>query len=144
MNWPNFFRSPDRPAPEIFFSFWLERYRTDELQQQDLSGPDPFRRAGALFSAAQRGLVPRNRMQEIALNGTWPEKFALHYLFTVPDASSRQEHLCWLQPQENIVAAGEMVPLSASHQEHIEQLRQMVGNGQARNASDDRNALAAS
>ncbi len=44
-------------------------------------------------------------MQEISLNGTWPEKLALHYLFTVPDANSRQEHLCWLQPQENIVAA---------------------------------------
>jgi len=50
-------------------------------------------------------LIPRNRLQEIALNGTWPEKLALHYLFTVPDANSRQEHLCWLQPQENIVAA---------------------------------------
>jgi hypothetical protein len=37
-----------------------------------------------------------------------------------------------------------MVPLSASHQEHIEQLRTMVTNGQARNASDDRNALASS
>ncbi len=44
-------------------------------------------------------------MQEISLNGTWPEKLALHYLFTVPDASSRQEHVCWLQPQKNIVAA---------------------------------------
>ena len=101
----------------------MERYRTDELLQQDLSSPDPFRRAGALFSGAQRGSIPRNRMQEISLNGTWPEKLALHYLFTVPDASSRQEHVCWLQPQDNIVAAGEMVPLSASHQEHIEQLR---------------------
>ena len=44
-------------------------------------------------------------MQEISLNGTWPEKLALQYLFTVPDAGSRQEHVCWLQPQDNIVAA---------------------------------------
>ena len=44
-------------------------------------------------------------MQEISLNGTWPEKLALHYHFTVPDASSRQEHVSWLQPQDNIVAA---------------------------------------
>ena len=137
-------RPPRLPGTRDIFSFWTQRHRSDELLQQDLSSPDPFRRAGALFSAAQRGLVPRNRMQEISLNGTWPEKLALQYLFTVPDASSRQEHVCWLQPQENIVAAGEMVPLSASHQEHIEQLRTMVGNGQARNASDDRNALAAS
>ena len=93
------------PGTREIFSFWTERYRTDELLQQYLSSPDPFRRAGVLFSAAQRGLVPRSRMQEISLNGTWPEKFALQYLFTVPDASSRQEHLCWLQPQENIVAA---------------------------------------
>jgi len=93
------------PGTRDIFSFWTERYRSDELLQQDLSSPDPFRRAGALFAGAQRGLIPRNRMQEIALNGTWPEKLALHYLFTVPDANSRQEHLCWLQPQENIVAA---------------------------------------
>ncbi len=93
------------PGTRDIFSFWSERNRTDEMLQQDLSSPDPFMRAGALFSAAQRGLVPRNRMQEISLNGTWPEKLALQYLFTVPDASSRQEHVCWLQPQENIVAA---------------------------------------
>jgi len=93
------------PGTRDIFSFWTQRYRSDELLQQDLSSPDPFMRAGALFSAAQRGLVPRNRMQEISLNGTWPEKLALQYLFTVPDASSRQEHVCWLQPQENIVAA---------------------------------------
>ena len=93
------------PGTRDIFSFWTERYRTDELLQQDLSSPDPFRRAGALFSGAQRGLISRSRMQEISLNGTWPEKLALHYLFTVPDASSRQEHVCWLQPQDNIVAA---------------------------------------
>jgi len=93
------------PGTRDIFSFWMERYRSDELQQQDLASPDPFRRAGALFSGAQRGLVPRNRMQEISLNGTWPEKLALHYLFTVPEAGSRQEHVSWLQPQDNIVAA---------------------------------------
>jgi len=49
-----------------------------------------------------------------------------------------------LETEDLLNAAGEMVPLSASHQEHIEQLRMMVGNGQARNASDDRNALVAS
>jgi ATP-dependent 26S proteasome regulatory subunit len=49
-----------------------------------------------------------------------------------------------LETEDLLNAAGEMVPLSASHQEHIEQLRMMVGNGQARNASDDRNALTAS
>ena len=86
-------------------SFWMERHRSDELQQPDLSSPDPFRRAGALFSGAQRGLIPRSRMQELSLNGTWPEKLALQYLFTVPDANSRQEHVSWLQPQDNIVAA---------------------------------------
>ena len=93
------------PGTRDIFSFWTERYRTDELLQQDLASPDPFRRAGALFSGAQRGVIPRNRLQEISLNGTWPEKLALQYLFTVPDASSRQEHVCWLQPQNNIVAA---------------------------------------
>jgi SpoVK/Ycf46/Vps4 family AAA+-type ATPase len=49
-----------------------------------------------------------------------------------------------LETEDLLNAAAEMVPLSASHQEHIEQLRMMVGNGQARNASDDRNALTAS
>ncbi len=98
-------RSSAPPGTREIFSFWTERYRSYELLQQDLSSPDPFRRAGALFSAAQRGVVPRNRLQEISLNGTWPEKLAQHYLFTVPDASSREEHVCWLRPQENIVAA---------------------------------------
>ena len=98
-------RPPRLPGTRDIFFFWTERYRTDELLQQDLSSPDPFRRAGALFSAAQRGVITRNRMQEISLNGTWPEKLALQYLFTVPDANSRQEHVCWLQPQDNIVAA---------------------------------------
>jgi hypothetical protein len=93
------------PGTRDISSFWTERYYSDELLQQDLESPDPFRRAGALFAGAQRGSVPRSRMQELSLNGTWPEKFALHYLFTVPDANSRQEHVSWLQPQENIVAA---------------------------------------
>ncbi|NTW57537.1 MAG: hypothetical protein HGB20_10955 [Chlorobiaceae bacterium] len=98
-------RSSAPPGTRDIFSFWTERYRSDELLQQDLSSPDPFRRAGALFSGAQRGLIPRSRMQEISLNGTWPEKLALYYHFTVPDANSRQEHVCWLRPQDNIVAA---------------------------------------
>ena len=98
-------RSFAPPGTRDIFSFWTERYQSDELLQQDLSSPDPFRRAGALFAGAQQGLIPRNRLQEISLNGTWPEKLALHYLFTVPDANSRQEHVSWLQPQENIVAA---------------------------------------
>ena len=98
-------RPPRLPGTRDIFSFWTERYRSGESLQQDLSSPDPFKRAGVLFSAAQRGLVPRNRKQELSLNGTWPEKLALQYLFTVPDTSSRQEHVCWLQPQENIVAA---------------------------------------
>ena len=98
-------RSSAPPGTRDIFSFWTERYRSDELLQQDLASPDPFRRAGALFSGAQRGLIPRSRMQEISLNGTWPEKLALQYLFTVPDKNFRQEHVCWLQPQDNIVAA---------------------------------------
>ena len=98
-------RSSAPPGTREIFSLWTEQYRSDDLLQQDLSSPDPFKRASALFSGAQRGLIPRSRMQEIALNGTWPEKLALYYLFTVPDANSRQEHVCWLQPQDNIVAA---------------------------------------
>lgn len=96
---------PSRPpGTRDIFSFWTERYGSGELQEQDLSSPDPFRRAGALFAGAQRGSVPRSRLQEITLNGTWPEKLALHYLVTVPEAGSRQEHVCWLRPQDNIVA----------------------------------------
>ncbi|MCF8382863.1 MAG: hypothetical protein K9G39_04600 [Chlorobium sp.] len=96
---------PSRPpGTRDIFSFWKERYRTCELQEQDLSSPDPFRRAGALFAGAQRGSVPRSRLQEIARNGTWPEKLALHYLVVVPEGGSRQEHVSWLRLQNNIVA----------------------------------------
>jgi len=44
-----------------------------------------------------------------------------------------------LETRDMLDAAAEMVPLSRSHQHHIEQLRRMVENGQARNASEDRN-----
>ena len=92
------------PGTRDIFSFWTEQYRSEESLLQDLSSPDPFRRAGALFAGAQRGLISRNRLQEISMNGTWPEKLALQYQFTVPDRGSRQEHLFWLQPQDNIEA----------------------------------------
>lgn len=96
---------PSRPpGARDIFSFWTERYGSGELQEQELSSPDPFRRAGALFAGAQRGSVPRSRLQEIARNGTWPEKLALHYLVVVPEAGSRQEHVSWLRPQDSIVA----------------------------------------
>jgi len=85
-------------------SFWTDRYQTNESIQEELSHPDPFRRAGALYCGVQRGLVPRDRAQEIALNGTWPEKLALQYLFTAPGAEARNEHVEWLRPQDNIVA----------------------------------------
>ncbi|NTV61636.1 MAG: hypothetical protein HGA77_10080 [Chlorobiaceae bacterium] len=92
------------PGTRDIFLFWTERYGSGELLGQDLSSPDPFRRAGALFAGAQRGSVSRSRLQEIALNGTWPEKLALHYLVAVPEAGSRHEHVSWLRPQDNIVA----------------------------------------
>ncbi|ACD90103.1 conserved hypothetical protein [Chlorobium limicola DSM 245] len=97
---------PSRPpGARDIFSFWTERYGSGELLEQDLSSPDPFRRAGALFAGAQRGSVPRSRLQEITLNGAWPEKLALHYLVAAPEAGSRHEHVSWLRPQDNIVAA---------------------------------------
>ncbi|RDD30124.1 hypothetical protein CR161_05045 [Prosthecochloris sp. ZM] len=86
------------------FSFWVERYQTDESILQDLSGSDPFRRAGALYCGAQRGVIPRNRVQEISVNGTWLEKLALQYLFNAPDVGARNEHVLWLRPQDNVVA----------------------------------------
>ena len=92
------------PGTREIFSFWTERYRNDEEIRQDLSSSDPFRRAGALYSGAQRDLIPRGRMQEISVNGTWPEKLAVQYLFHAPEASARNEHVFWLRPQDNVVA----------------------------------------
>lgn len=92
------------PGTRDIFSFWTEQYQSDELIQRDLSNPEPFRRAGALFTGVQRGLVPRHRLQEISQNGTWPEKLALQYLYTLHGASPDNEHVCWLRPQDNIVA----------------------------------------
>jgi len=97
-------RSFAPPGTQDLFSFWMERYQTDESIRQDLSSADPFRRAGALYCGAQRGVIPRNRVQEIAVNGTWLEKLALQYLFNAPDTGARNEHVLWLRPQDNVVA----------------------------------------
>lgn len=86
------------------FAFWMERYQTDESILQDLSCPDPFRRAGALYCGSQRGLIPNSRIREISVNGTWPEKLAVHYLFSAPESDARTEHVLWLRPQDNVVA----------------------------------------
>ncbi|NTU54052.1 MAG: AAA family ATPase [Chlorobiaceae bacterium] len=48
-----------------------------------------------------------------------------------------------LETADLLEAAGKMVPLSESHQKHIEQLRRMVEHGQVRNASDAENASTA-
>ncbi len=124
---------PSRPpGTRDIFSFWTERYGSGELQEQDLSSPDPFRRAGALFAGAQRGSVPRSRLQEISLNGTWPEKLALHYLVAVPEGGSRQEHVCWLRPQDNIVAGILATRLPGSPEESSMLMdRLYTGAGQA-------------
>jgi hypothetical protein len=124
------------PGTRDICSFWTERYRSDELLQQDLASPDPFRRAGALFAGVQRGSVPRNRLQEIARNGTWPEKLALHYLVTVPEAGSREEHVCWLRPQDNIVAAILTTRLPGS----LEESALLAGRVHTGSGSDDRSA----
>ena len=92
------------PGTREIFSFWRERYRNDEAIRQDLSSSDPFRRAGALYCGAQRDLIPRSRIREISVNGTWPEKLAVQYLFHAPEASARNEHVFWLRPQDNVVA----------------------------------------
>jgi hypothetical protein len=86
------------------FSFWTERYQTEESIRQDMSSPDPLRRAGALYCGLQRGSISRDRIRDISVNGTWPEKLAVQYLFNAPDAGSRNEHVFWLRPQDNVVA----------------------------------------
>lgn len=92
------------PGTREIFEFWTERYQSNESIRQDLSSPDPFRRAGALYCGAQRNLVPRSQIREISVNGTWPEKLAVQYLFNAPDKSARNEHVAWLRPQDNTVA----------------------------------------
>ena len=124
------------PGTRDIFSFWTERYGSGELQEQDLSSPDPFRRAGALFAGAQRGSVPRSRLQEITLNGTWPEKLALHYLVAAPEAGSRHEHVSWLRPQDNIVAAILTTRLPGS----LEESALLAGRVHTGSGSDDRSA----
>jgi hypothetical protein len=95
------------PGTKDLFSFWNEQYRSDDSIQRDLEHPDPFRRAGALFAGARRGMVLRGRMQALAVNGSWPEKLALHHLFSVPDVKAPGEHVLWLRPPESL--AGRML-----------------------------------
>jgi len=92
------------PGTREIFEFWTKRYQSNESIRRDLSSPDPFRRAGALYCGAQRDLVPRSQLREISVNGTWPEKLAVQYLFNAPDESARNEHVLWLRPQDNVVA----------------------------------------
>ncbi len=92
------------PGTKAICSFWMERYQADESIRLELSHPDPFRRAGALYCGVQRGVVPRELMQEASRNGTWPEKLALNYLFNAPGGAARHEHVAWLRPQDSVVA----------------------------------------
>ncbi|NTU54049.1 MAG: hypothetical protein HGA97_10200 [Chlorobiaceae bacterium] len=92
------------PGTRDIFSFWRDRYHSESLIREELSSPDPFRRAGALFSGAMRGLISRSRLQDITVSGTWPEKLALQHLYSMPKAGSRQEHCVWLRPQETLLA----------------------------------------
>ncbi len=92
------------PGTREIFSFWTARYQNDESIRQDLSSPDPFRRAGALYCGVQRDLIPRSQIREISVNGTWLEKLAVQYLFNAPDESARNEHVAWLRPQDSVVA----------------------------------------
>lgn len=110
-------RSSALPGARDIFSFWREHYRDEESIQRDLLHPEPFRRAGALFAGAQRGLISRSRLQEISVNGTWPEKLALHHLVTAPDVASRSEHVLWLRPQEGVVGKMLAMCLPGSHEE---------------------------
>ncbi len=98
-------RPPSLSGTREIFGFWTERYQTDESIRHDLASPDPFRRAGALYCGAQRDLIPYSQIREISVNGTWPEKLAVQYLFNAPDNSAHNEHVLWLRPQNNVVAS---------------------------------------
>ncbi|MDP8306526.1 MAG: hypothetical protein RAO75_08500 [Candidatus Chlorobium antarcticum] len=99
------------------FSYWSEQELSDEDLFGELVGPEPFSRAGALFHGTRRGLIPRERLREIALNGTWPEKLVLQHLFPEACGDSPPEHVCWLQPQENIAAGLLAIRLPGSLEE---------------------------
>ncbi|HHE07334.1 MAG TPA: hypothetical protein ENL01_00060 [Chlorobaculum parvum] len=92
------------PGTQEIFAFWTKRYQSDESIRKDLSSPDPFRRAGALYCGAQRDFIPRSQIREIAIHGTWPEKLVVQYLFNASDESACNEHVAWLRPQDNVVA----------------------------------------
>ncbi len=120
------------PGTQEIFSFWTDRYQSDEAIRRDLSSPDPFRRAGALYRGAQRDLIPRSRMREIFMNGTWPEKLAVQYLFQAPDASAHNEHVLWLRPQDNVIASILSMRLPGTLEERsllADQLQNASGKG---------------
>jgi len=92
------------PGTRNIFSFWNERHQTDEELLQGLESPEPFMRAAAIFSGVRRGLIPRSRLREISLNGTWPEKLVLKLLLPEPDSIPSGEHVCWLRSQDTLAA----------------------------------------
>lgn len=128
------------PGTREIFEFWTERYQSDESIRQDLSSPDPFRRAGALYCGAQRNLIPRSQIREISVNGTWPEKLALQYLFNAPDESARNEHVAWLRPQDNVVAGILSMRLPGTLEESG-RLADQLRSASAENGRDYQNKL---
>lgn len=128
------------PGTREIFEFWTERYQSDQSIRQDLSSPDPFRRAGALYCGAQRDLIPRSQLREISVNGTWPEKLAVQYLFNAPDESARNEHVLWLRPQDNVLAGILSMRLPGTLEESS-RLADKLRSASAENGRDYQNKL---
>lgn len=100
--------TPHSGAPEgtwELLDFWQERFRSEEAVTEALDSPDPFTRAGALYAAIATGTVGREKLRDVAKNGSWPEKLAVQ-LHHAPKAAGekKQAHVCWLRAQTSIEA----------------------------------------
>jgi hypothetical protein len=125
----------DRLPPEL-----LRKGRFDELFFLDL--PTHAERISILeVHLRERGYTMLSQRFDLAAVASATEGFVgaeLQALVNDALFPAFRDHRRELETADLLEAARAMVPLSASHQPVVEELREMVRNGQARNASDQK------
>lgn len=66
-----------------------------------LAAEEPFNRAGALYVAAQQGMIPYEQLVGASRNGSWPEKLVARLLAPEIVPEREKEHVCWLEAADN-------------------------------------------
>lgn len=89
------------PGTRSLLAHWADRQFDEVLSGMVLAAEEPFHRAGALYVAAQQGMIPYEQLLGTARNGSWPEKLVARLLAPEIAPGREKEHVCWLTVADN-------------------------------------------